>query len=212
MASIKKGILGPISGLVGTVIGGTWKGINYIRSKPAASNREPSPAQLEQQARFALMMRCLQTLSSLLPISFKQMAIKMSAFNSAFSYNVRNAVTGTFPDFEVAYDMVLVSRGDLPNASDAKAALGTGTQIAFTWTDNTGTGKAAPTDKTVMVVHCPDRQHTIFDFGTTRAKGADSIALSAFAGHTVHTWLGFISADSRLVATSVYTGSFVLPA
>jgi len=34
MGIINKGILGPVSGTVGTVIGGSWKGISYIRSKP----------------------------------------------------------------------------------------------------------------------------------------------------------------------------------
>jgi len=34
MGTIKKGILGGFSGKVGTVIGGVWKGIEYMRSIP----------------------------------------------------------------------------------------------------------------------------------------------------------------------------------
>jgi len=33
MAKIEHGILGGFSGKVGTVIGGTWKGIDFMRSK-----------------------------------------------------------------------------------------------------------------------------------------------------------------------------------
>lgn len=32
MGTIKQGILGGFSGKVGTVVGGTWKGISYMRS------------------------------------------------------------------------------------------------------------------------------------------------------------------------------------
>ena len=33
MGTIKKGILGGFSGVVGTVTGGNWKGIDYMRSR-----------------------------------------------------------------------------------------------------------------------------------------------------------------------------------
>ena len=52
MGIISKGILGPFSGTVGTVIGGTWKGISYIRRRPLPTDREPSLLQMEQRARF----------------------------------------------------------------------------------------------------------------------------------------------------------------
>ena len=35
MATIKKGILGGVSGKVGNVVGGNWKGVDYLRSLPA---------------------------------------------------------------------------------------------------------------------------------------------------------------------------------
>ena len=34
MGKIGKGILGGISGKVANVVGGNWKGIDYLRSKP----------------------------------------------------------------------------------------------------------------------------------------------------------------------------------
>lgn len=38
MGTFSKGILGGFSGTVGTVIGGNWKGIQYMRSQP---NNDP---------------------------------------------------------------------------------------------------------------------------------------------------------------------------
>jgi hypothetical protein len=211
MGIISKGILGPFSGTVGTVIGGTWKGIPYIRSRPLPTEREPSLLQLEQRARFALILRFLQTMTPLLHVSFKSMAVKMSGFNSALSYNIKNAVTGIFPDYELDYSMVLVSRGDLPNALNPEAELGAGTSITYTWTDNSGMGKAAPTDNAILVVYCPERSQCIFDFGAERSTETDNIAIAAFAGLEVQTWVGFISQNAKNVATSVYTGQFTIP-
>ena len=41
MGTIKQGILGGFSGKVGTVIGGSWKGISYMRSQ-AQSVKNPA--------------------------------------------------------------------------------------------------------------------------------------------------------------------------
>ena len=49
MGTINKGILGGFSGKVGTVIGGTWKGIDYMRSKSNRRSFVPSQKQLERR-------------------------------------------------------------------------------------------------------------------------------------------------------------------
>ena len=66
----------------------------------------------------------------------------------------QNAVTGNSPDFEVDYQKVLlVSRGSLPNRGQPAVAKGTDDNLVFTWTDNSGMGKALATDKTVLVIY-----------------------------------------------------------
>ena len=90
MARFSKGILGPFSGGVGTVIGGTWKGISYMRSKPLPTNREPSIKQLEQREKFKVMVRFLRTITGLVTVTFKDSAIQMSGFNAAFKYNINS--------------------------------------------------------------------------------------------------------------------------
>ena len=210
MASIEKGILGPVNGLVGTVIGGTWKGKNYIRSKPVSSNREPSVRQLAHRAKFTLLANFLRTMRSLIAVSFK--TTEMTEYNNAMKNNMHEGISGNYPDLEINYPKILVSRGDLTNATDVKAALGTGAQIAFTWTNNAGVDRATDTDKTVKVVYCPERKQTIFDYGVARRAQTDTLAVAAFAGLTVHTWFGFISEDLKMISDSMYTGSFVVPA
>lgn len=211
MGIISKGILGPFSGTVGTVVGSSWKGIDYMRSLPRKSNRPPSQQQDEQRLKFALIGGFLRSMTPLLQMSYKSEGKNMSGFNSALSYNLKNAVTGAYPDFDIRYDMALVSRGALPNAAAPQAVVA-GNSIEWTWTDNTGAGKAAATDKAILVAYCHELKQTIFEFGAERSTGEATLAATAFAGREVETWIGFISADGKSVATSLYTGqvSFVI--
>jgi hypothetical protein len=75
MGRISKGILGGFSGTVGTVIGGTWKGIDYMRSQPSRRTTTSSQRQKEQQAKFGLMIKFQSTMNNLLNYSFKSYAV-----------------------------------------------------------------------------------------------------------------------------------------
>lgn len=211
MGIISKGILGGFSGTVGTVIGGTWKGITYMRSQPARKTGTSSPAQLEQQAKFKLAIGFISAMGGLLMISFRNYAVKMTGRNSALSYTLKNAITGTYPAYSIDYEAVLVSRGDLPNALAPSALAGASSEIVFSWTDNSGVGIAKATDKAILVVYCPDMNLALYTTGSAeRSEITDSIDASTFGGKQVETYIGFISADGKNVASSVYTGQLTV--
>lgn len=210
MGRITKGILGGFSGTVGTVIGGNWKGIDYMRSMPNKKTGSSSQAQLEQQAKFGIMIKFISSMTGLLMETFKNYAVKMTGQNSALSYNLKNAIAGTYPAYSIDYTKILVSRGDLPNAISPTAAK-SGTNVAFSWTDNSGTGKAKTTDNTVLVVYCADTNQAIYTVGTSnRGDGSESLDCSNFAGKTVQTFIGFMSVDGKEIATSMFTGQLSL--
>jgi len=94
MGIIQKGILGGFSGKVGNVVGGSWKGIDYMRSKSNRRTTTTSQRQKEQQLKFGIIARFQQPLTNLFAISFKSFAVKMTGANSAMSYNLRNGITG----------------------------------------------------------------------------------------------------------------------
>jgi len=211
MGRITKGILGGFSGTVGQVVGGAWKGIDYMRSKSGKRSGPPTPAQLEQQEKFALMVRFMQSLTALLDITFKNYAVKMTGFNAAVSYNLQNAIDGAVSPFNIAYPLVLVSRGDLPNASNPAAVPVAGNNVKFTWVNNAGVGKAKTTDKAIWVVYSTEFNQAIYTFGSApRSGGEETVDAAMFVGQTVETWLAFISADGKTVSGSFYTGSMNL--
>ena len=210
MGTIAKGILGGFNGTVGTVIGGSWKGIEYMRSRPARRANNPTQAQLEQQAKFKTVIFFLETMIGLIRITYKDFAIRMTAFNSAMSYHVKFAVTGTYPAYEIDYSLAQISKGSLPNATAPSAAV-SGSNINFTWTDNSGTGTALATDQAIFAVYCAATHQPIYTtMGGERSAGSGSLNVTPLLGQTVETYIAFISEDGKNVATSIYTGQLTL--
>ncbi len=182
MARIAKGILGPVSGTVGTVVGSSWKGIHYLRSQSSGKRGTSTIDQIDHQLKFSTVVSFVQPMTGLLEQTFKKYATGMSEYNAAFSYNYRNALGGIAPDYSIKYSRALVSRGDLPNAT-APAATVSGTSVYFTWTDNSGTGKAANTDKAVLVAYSEDARQTIFSTTTaTSQRGCSNFGCNQFQG------------------------------
>lgn len=207
MGTINKGILGGFSGKVGTVIGGSWKGIDYMRSKSSRRNFVPTEKQLIQQLKFALTMRFLQPMAGLLDISFRDFAIMMTGMNSAFAYAIKNAITGVYPSLVIDYSLALVSRGDLPNALAPAVTSGAGSLLTFSWTDSSGVGSAKATDQAILVAYCPVQKQAIYTTaGGLRSDLTGELNLLPFSGLAVETWIGFISESGRNIATSIFIG------
>ncbi len=211
MGRITKGILGGFSGTVATVVGGNWKGIDYMRGKSNKGKGAPTTAQLQQQEKFALIVRFLQSMTAVLEVTFKNYAVRMTAINAAASYNLQNAIAGTESPFNIAYPFVLVSRGDLPNASNPAAVPIAGNKVKFTWLNNGGLGKAKDTDKAILVVYSVDFNQALYTLGSApRSAEQETLDATMFVGQTVETWVAFISADGKTVSSSFYTGSMNL--
>ncbi|MGB0424873.1 MAG: DUF6266 family protein [Flavobacteriales bacterium] len=137
MGKISQGVLGGFSGKVGNVVGGTWKGIDYMRIKPANVSNPRTAGQVDQRSKFSTTLKFLQSMTDFLRVGFKLYANKMTQFNAAMSYNLNNAITGTYPNFMIDYASALVSRGGLTGAANG-AVSSSGGLVEFTWTDNTG--------------------------------------------------------------------------
>jgi len=207
MAKLLNGINGPISGKVGAVVGYTWKGKAVIRSLPKKRTRPLSPLQLQQHAKFALINKFLNPLLSLLNLTFSTVAVQMSGFSKAFSYNVKNAISGTHQALTINYSMVLLGRGDLPNAASPSAQSLNNGELVFNWTDNTATGQARANDKLYVAVYCEEVNNWISRVTeTTRNDGTFTLKLDLFKGKPVQTYIGFITADGKDVSDSAYTG------
>ena len=208
MGRISKGILGGFSGTVGTVVGGNWKGIDYMRSKAVSRTSGTSTAQEVHRAKFALATKFNRSMKDLLSISFRDFANKMTGTNSALSFTLKNAVVGIYPDLKIDYAQVLVARGNMPNALTPSSASTAAGVVSFSWTDNSGVGNAHPSDSTILVAYCESLNQTQYTIGgATRSSGSGTLKVPSFRGKEVQTWLAFIGHRGKEIATSVYTGA-----
>jgi len=207
MGKLSQGINGPFSGSVGPVVGTTWMGIPVIRSKPSRRKRAFSAGELAQQIKFKQMSHFLSPVMSLLNETFKPLAVRMTGFNKAYPYNVKNAFTGQYPDLKIDYSMILLGRGDLPNVASPAAVLSSPGNLDFSWTDNSGKGKARETDKAFVAAYSQEMNHWKYKLSAAdRSNGRCSLDITHLKGKSLHGWLGFISADGKEVTDSIYTG------
>lgn len=209
MGKINQGILGGVSGQVGNVIGGTWKGIDYLRIKPSSVANPRTEGQVDQRSKFSTVLRFLQPMTDFLRVGFKLYANRMTQFNAAMSYNINNAVTGIYPNHMIDYSTALVSRGNLTGAANGSAISPSAGIVDVTWTDNSGSGSALPTDKALIVLLNTTRGEAVFTTsGPNRTAASASVPVpSEYSGEAVEVFLGFISEAGTKVANSSYLGS-----
>lgn len=212
MATYKKGILGVFSGKVGTVIGSTWKGIDYMRSLPKSSTKTPTQKQIDQRIRFALVNGFIKPMSNLIKTGFQSVSGSLTPMNAAIAYHLKEAVVGGSPNFEVDYNKVLFSRGELLGPWLPVAVAGPAEQIDVSWQNNSSSSYAEPTDLATVLVYNPASKEYVFaDQLAARSTLAATVRVPAtFSGAMVHIWMAFFAADGSIVSTSVYLGEITI--
>lgn len=95
MGILKQGILGNVSGKVGNVIGGTWKGIGTVRIVPSSVSNPQTAGQVEQRSRMSGAVSFAQgILSTWIKPLFDRFASKQSGFNAWIQANIALFVAG----------------------------------------------------------------------------------------------------------------------
>jgi len=207
MGTIENGIMGAFSGKVGPVVGSSWKGISVIKGRPPGKRGRSSEAQLKQMAKLKLMTPFVSPITGLLNKTYENVTFRMSCFNKALSYNMRNAVTGDYPAFRINYPRVVLGVGDLLNPENVSARSDAEGQISINWKDNSGEGSARATDQAFVAVFCEVLgQWTTSTRGPQRNAGSYTLDVAVFSGKAVQTYIGFLAADAQFVSTSVYAG------
>lgn len=212
MATNEQGILGGFSGKVGTVIGGNWNGIDFMRGIPAHITNPRTNAQQDQRVRMGVIVQFLSPLKAFLRIGFKKQAVKMSAFNAATSYNLAHAITGIYPEYKIDYSKVLISQGKLPGALNPKVTSPVSGQVEFTWEDNSFNNGAMGNDRVLLVVYNPEKELVVTSFGDSiRADGRHLVMLpSRFEGSEVQCYIAFQNANQTVISESRWAGGIVV--
>ena len=207
MGKIGNGILGGLSGKVGNVIGGSWKGIDYIRVKPTSVANPRTEGQVNQRNKFTATLEYLQPNREFVNVGYKSFATKKTAFNAAMSFVLNNAVSDA-PDFMIDYSTALLSKGGLSKPLNPTADLSIPGEVTFSWGDNSAEGNAHASDKAMVLVYNPLKKDSIYILdGAERIDGLQTIFIpSTYSGDEVELFMAFVSKNGK-VSNSVYLGS-----
>lgn len=177
MAEIKQGILGGVSGKVGTVVGASWRGKNIIRAMPRKTGKKATKKQLEHRSKFRLVSNFLQPLNSLFNRYFGASQGLKSPVNLALAYHIKEAVVRQEDAFVIQVEKVVISKGILPTVTMNTVTVDNAT-LSLAWTINAEVSLGEATDLLTVVVY--DKQShliQIFDRVVTRGTAAFSTPL-----------------------------------
>lgn len=205
MGVIRRGILGGISGKVANVVGGSWKGIAYLRSLPLSVANPNTAGQIAQRTK---MSNIVAFAKACLTAVIKPLNDRFASGQSGFNLFVQRNIALFALANPVAPGDLILSRGNVTPMVDlaivASEAAGT---IDATWTDNTGVGNSLATDIPFAVMQNRNTgEVTGEESGFDRSLGlfTFSVVPAFAAGDNIDIWVGMRRADGSQVSDSVY--------
>lgn len=208
MAKMKMGILGPLSGKIGPVIGGVWKGTAYLKAKPKSDKKRVlSPAQRAHHQKFAFLTRWLRPIHSHLTIGFKNLAEHTTEINAAFAYNFKAALLTNETGHAIDYPNFRISLGELLGLEQVHAELLDQTTLKLTWCclEN----KLSAHDDQLMILLYND-DLGIADGGIGGIKRSAESGLlridTKLQGKPFHLYVSVMALNGHEIANSQYLG------
>lgn len=208
MGKIKKGILGGFNGRVGNVIGGSWKGVAYMRSEAQSIKNPRTETQQENRTLFGQVSDLFSKAKPIIDLGFAGEATKKSPFNAAVQENMK-AMVEHGAGFDASY--LTFAKGNLqPLASGSVSKNGS----VVTATFNTYGAVSALTNVKVVFVVAGSFAGAPFVVGVDGTITAN--ASSGSVTYTVPTGLVYESidvfafiydADTKACANSTYLGN-----
>ncbi|THU32910.1 hypothetical protein FAM09_26020 [Niastella caeni] len=182
----------------------------YLFSKHLANNiRNLTTLQFAQQTMFVKLSEFVLSLFPFL-VTSTRFVKRANDISFVMADIFKNGLSCTGPEFNIDYSKVLVSQGNLPGGIlvHVKASLST---IHFTWEHYKCSRTGQGSDKAILVAYCEALNKCIYTTWGARRQDEEAILeVPQFHGHTVQTWLSFISADGKQISKSTYTGAVKL--
>ena len=213
MGKITKGVLGGFRGKTGTVIGAKWRGQYVIKSLPEKSSKPASLGQLNQRAKFGMMIRFLKRAKPYIDYGFGTNGTGPTPMNEALSYNLSVGIKTTAGVAAIDYANLLLAKGDIPGAAGVVVTPAS-RMLKLVWDayqeeglDSVNTA-LRNTDTVAYFVHNPVTNISLRGTvgGTRATMSANAPISSSFTGTPCHLWIFFKSADDRFISNSQYLG------
>lgn len=212
MARFIKGITGSYKGRVGSIVGSSWRGIDYIRSLPKKSSKAASEDQLAQRMKFGMTTSFLKSIKDVLMLGFSDNKQKTkTGYNVAFQQFINTAFQGAYPNFTIDYAVVKIASGSLASLIGLETIESAPKVLTLTW-DPIGNRFNAFDDDQILVILYDRVDNLFFAYeGATRVDATMDITLpDSYTGKTIVGWSFNIHRDGLTTSSSQYLGEFIL--
>ncbi|WP_207534137.1 DUF6266 family protein [Desertivirga arenae] len=212
MARQKNGPNGPFYGKCGSVVGSSWRGVDYLRGLPKRRTTPPSENEAANRTRFGFTQTWLNHVGAFPSIGFANFSPTKTWQNMMMSWNSKNAVTGEAPNFRIDYSKVLLSDGPLQEATNPSVKVTAEGEFILSW-ETIYRRKAKQTDELLFIAICPLSLDSFFSAGqSNRDNGNFKATIPEFLkGCNVEVFMAFCSRDRKIASRSQYLGNLEVP-
>lgn len=213
MATYKQGVNGVFSGKAGSVIGSNWRSIGYLRGLARFKSKSNSPKQAAQRARFGMAVSFLRPMKTVLNIGFNDKGNNRSTgYNQAMRSFMASAVAGEYPDFEIDFSKIVISKGALEKLIGMQVVSSTAGTFSFSWVDTSAVSEMGHVDDQVFILLYNQTEDTFTTFrNALRQEQELTLELPAvFSGNTFHIYAFALDRDGKEASNSQYLGQLEL--
>lgn len=210
MGRIKHGIIGPVSGIVGAVVGASWKGISYLRSRPKKKKRKKkTEGELSTTTSFGFLSSFLKPFQPYIKIGFMHHAVQQSEWNAGLSENSQNGLVSSYPDLIIDYSKLVLGKGNLPGVLSPVMSFANG-MISIQWEANL-IGDGVGNDQIMLIIYDKiTKQVTGFIGAAQRGSLHCSYGLSpVMLSGQLEVYLGLTSWDRSQISDTQYIGTMI---
>lgn len=209
MAVLKNGPNGGFSGKVGSVIGSSWKEVEYIRGLPNFRTSAPKANEVKNRKRFALTQDWLMELREFFTLGLMSYSGRMTAYNAVLSLN-KNAIHFDGEKLSIDYPSLILSHGNLPMVENPVLTLSPGV-INLKW-EVRKAKYARDDDEVLFTCYSAAIKRAFFSCGQIYRSSLrlEMEVPGDFAGKTVEVYFAFCSRDRKRASMSRYLGQHTL--
>jgi len=207
MAIIKQGILGGLSGKIGSVVGTSWKGRAILKALPLSVANPRTEGQVQQRTSFSL----ISILASVLLTIIVRPVYNPISGNITGS-NLFTSQNKLFYDGAGVFDPAnaFIGGGTNPSEVANDASFNAGPEdITILWNDSTPGGSIRKTDKAHAFLLEP-LSGAVYAAGGLNERQDDQTELALVSGvkpaagmKTCWVFLAFVAADGRTVSVKI---------
>lgn len=212
MGKIKQGILGAVSGKVGSVVGSSWKGIATLRSLAASVANPRTAPQVNARTKFTgIVQFASKILAEIVKPLWDRFAQQESGYNAFIRRNYSASNNGGLIDG----NLIVISQGKMTATQIATAVADISSNtVTITWADDSGQGFKLTTDVAYIVVYHSEGNTVVGYSDVSIIRTTETITIGVDNIQSLESYscyLAFRRADGTIVSDSARLEATIQP-